>query len=151
MAFNGVNRPPQMDPNAYAMQYAKENGISLEDAKTQLKSKFGDPNPPSVFANGFQFSGPGKEVEINPFDALTDDPEKLAAYVKDGAKKTGMNEKEFAQMLGLPPREEKDPEDAKLEELRKLGIPKEVIKKGDDAIRKYAQEHNINLPPKEER
>ncbi len=146
------NRPPQMDPDAYAIQYAKENGISLEDAKAQLRSKFGDPNPPSVFmANGFQFSGTGKEAEINPWGVPTDDPEKLAAFVKNGAKKTGMDEKEFAAMSGLPPREEKDAEDAKLDELQKLGIPKEVIKKGDDAIRKYAHDHNINLPPKEKR
>ncbi|MBQ2644008.1 hypothetical protein IJG14_00365 [bacterium] len=32
-----------MDPDAYAQQYAEENGISLEEAKAQLRAKYGDP------------------------------------------------------------------------------------------------------------
>lgn len=147
MYFDGVSGSGiPMDPNAYAQHYALENGISLDEAKAQLKSRYGDPIPPSLF------NVKGKEAQTNTFGALTDNPEKLAAYIKKGAKETGMNEKEFAAMMGLPPKEEKSTEDAKkLEELRKLGIPKEVIEKGDDAIRKYAQTHNINLPPKEKR
>lgn len=155
MNFNGVNgtgsEPPKMNPDLYAQQYASEKNISLEEAKAQLKSKYGDPESASIFTKGFQFSGTGAEVKINPFGALTDDPEKLAAFVKNGAKETGVTEKEFAEMVGLPPKGERGPENTELEKLRKLGIPQEVIEKGDDAIRKYAKEHNINLPPKKER
>lgn len=35
--------------------------------------------------------------------------------------------------------------------LKELGIPQEIIDKGDEAIRLYAEEHNIKIPPKEER
>ena len=38
--------PPQgMNPDDYAAQYASENGLSVEDAKAELKSKYGDPSP----------------------------------------------------------------------------------------------------------
>ena len=33
--------------------------------------------------------------------------------------------------------------------LKSLGIPQEIIDKGDDAIRKYADDHDIDLPAKE--
>jgi len=36
------------------------------------------------------------------------------------------------------------------EQLKSLGIPEDVISQGDDAIRKYAQEHEITLPEKKE-
>lgn len=32
-----------MDPDAYAQQYADQKGISLDEAKEELKSKYGDP------------------------------------------------------------------------------------------------------------
>jgi len=36
--------PPQgQDPDAYAQQYANEHNISLEEAKAELKEKYGDP------------------------------------------------------------------------------------------------------------
>jgi len=39
--------PPQgTDPNTYAAQYAQQNGISLDEAKTKLKSPYGDPQKP---------------------------------------------------------------------------------------------------------
>ncbi len=39
-----AQQPSQnQDPDAYAQQYAEENGISLEEAKAQLKAKYGDP------------------------------------------------------------------------------------------------------------
>ena len=33
--------------------------------------------------------------------------------------------------------------------LKRLGVPQEIIDKGDDAIRKYAYDHDIDLPAKE--
>ncbi len=42
----------KQDPNVYAQQYATQNGISLEDAKEELKSKYGDPDKEgSIFAS----------------------------------------------------------------------------------------------------
>lgn len=32
-----------INPNTYAQQYANQKGISLEDAKAELKAKYGDP------------------------------------------------------------------------------------------------------------
>jgi len=52
MSVNAIsNRPaPGVDPNTYAQQYATKNGISLEEAKAELKAKFGDPQKPvSIF------------------------------------------------------------------------------------------------------
>jgi len=38
------------------------------------------------------------------------------------------------------------PVDKRTETLKKLGIPESVINNGDEAVKKYAKEHNINLP-----
>jgi len=43
-----------MDPDSYAQSYATKNGLSLEAAKEELKSKYGDPTQPdnsSIFAS----------------------------------------------------------------------------------------------------
>ena len=40
------------DPNVYAQQYATQNNLSLDDAKSQLKAKYGDPAQPK----GLSFS-----------------------------------------------------------------------------------------------
>ena len=149
---------PQMDPNAQAQVYAKENGISLDEAKTQLRAKFGDPQKPnSTFAPEPQnipsgVSGPifayrpdGTNYSYNPADFSMQTPQDLEKLVKNEAKRLRISEQEFALELGLPPRERED----KTEMLKNLGIPQEIIDKGDDAIRKYADDHGIDLPAKE--
>lgn len=149
---------PQMDPNAQAQVYAKENGISLDEAKTQLRAKFGDPQKPnSTFAPEPQnipsgVSGPifayrpdGTNYSYNPADFSMQTPQDLEKLVKNEAKRLRISEQEFALELGLPPRERED----KTEMLKSLGIPQEIIDKGDDAIRKYADDHGIDLPAKE--
>lgn len=40
--------PAQGDPNAVAQQYASQKGISLEQAKSELKAQHGDPTQPQV-------------------------------------------------------------------------------------------------------
>lgn len=40
--FNNNTTPPRLDFDAYAKKYAKQNGISEEEAKTELKVRFGD-------------------------------------------------------------------------------------------------------------
>lgn len=149
---------PQMDPNAQAQVYAKENGISLDEAKAQLRAKFGDPQKPnSTFAPEPQnipsgVSGPiftyrpdGTNYSYNPADFSMQTPQDLEKLVKNEAKRIGMSEQDFALELGLPPRERED----KTEMLKSLGIPQEIIDKGDDTIRKYADDHGIDLPAKE--
>lgn len=149
---------PQMDPNAHAQVYAKENGISLDEAKAQLRAKFGDQQKPnSTFAPEPQnipsgVSGPifayrpdGTNYSYNPADFSMQTPQDLEKLVKNEAKRLRISEQEFALELGLPPRERED----KTEMLKSLGIPQEIIDKGDDAIRKYADDHGIDLPAKE--
>jgi len=41
--FGSNNRPTEMDPDAYAKKYAEQKGISLEEAKAELKTMYGDP------------------------------------------------------------------------------------------------------------
>lgn len=153
---------PPMDPNAYAQRYATEKGISLNEAKEQLRAKYGDPQQPQMFGNNtarwtgsmgdsiMRFSGEGANFNCNPFGAVGANSEQLAAYVKKGAERTGLSEKEFAQRLGLPDRAESN-DNGKTQKLRDLGIPQKIIDQGDDAIRKYAKDHNIDLPAKEKR
>lgn len=47
--FNGYSQQVQQDPNEYAKVYAEENGLSVEEAKAELKSKYGDPEIGSSF------------------------------------------------------------------------------------------------------
>lgn len=121
MAIDGIgpqSGPPQgVDPNQYAMQYAKQKGISLEEAKQQLKAQFGDPNkrqagaPQAVPQTGNDISG-----------ALS------TGSVDNQGKKSK-----------IPP---------EAVQLQSLGIPLNVILQGDNAIKQYADEHNIKLPEK---
>ncbi len=152
---------PPMDPNAYAQRYATENGISLNEAKNQLRAKFGDPaKPNSTFAPEpnnmpkgaigpvFNYQVDGGAFTYNPADLEGATPMQLAGFVRYGMQETGLSEKEFAQMIGLPNKEQPDDNLAK-QKLKELGIPDSVIQKGDKAIRKYAEQNGIELPPKE--
>lgn len=164
---------PGMDPDAYAQQYANTNGISLEEAKSQLKAKFGDPQKPvSTFAPNnitgvstqqlqntplLSFANDGKatyniatqqEFTYNPGELKNANPAQLSAFVRYGMQETGLSEKEFAEMIGLPTKQKPDENTAK-QLLRELGIPDSIIEKGDKAIKKYAHDNHINLPPRE--
>lgn len=41
--FGNYNQQVKQDPNEYAKTYAEQNGISVEEAKAELKEKYGDP------------------------------------------------------------------------------------------------------------
>ena len=42
-AFGGQTQQVRQNPDEYAKIYAEQNGISVEEAKAELKSKYGDP------------------------------------------------------------------------------------------------------------
>lgn len=56
--YSNFNQQPKQDPDAYAKQYADANNLSLEEAKAELKTKFGDPKEGAniPFLNGQQAS-----------------------------------------------------------------------------------------------
>ena len=49
--FGGQNRQVRQNPDDYAKQYAEENGLSFEDAKAELKAKYGDPQAQNGTSN----------------------------------------------------------------------------------------------------
>ena len=55
-----INSLPNMDPESYAKQYASENNISVEEARTQLKAKYGDPKAQQSQENSSIFAKPTK-------------------------------------------------------------------------------------------
>ncbi len=109
---------PQMDPEAYAQQYAKEHGISVEQAREELKAQFGDPQQQGGVASATGISG------------STATSTALSTGDVDG---TG-------RQPSIPP------EAMMLHQV--YGIPLEVIQEGDNAIQQYAKENNIQLPEK---
>ena len=118
MSINGVSfgqQPPAaakgMDPEAYAQQYANEKGISIDQAREELRAQHGDP-----------MQGSGGAGSNSTADALS----------------TG-NVDGTGKQSSIPP---------EAWQLQSLGIPLEVIQQGDDAIHKFAEENNIQLPEK---
>lgn len=51
----GAGMPPKMDPDVYARIYAAQNNITVEEAKEELKSKYGAPQQQSQF-QGINFN-----------------------------------------------------------------------------------------------
>ncbi len=102
--------PPQgIDPDTFATQYAQQNGISVEEAKQQLKARFGDPAQRGMSMDesipGLQFSGEGATLEFNPYGGIPQDPAKLEQFVEKGARQAGCTPQEFAKMMGIPDRQ----------------------------------------------
>lgn len=106
------NQPPMaakgMKPDEYAQKYADEKGISLSEAKSELKAQYGAPQ-------GFGSSAVSDAISSGDVDGTGNHP-------------------------SLPP------EAMMLNQV--YGIPIEVIQEGDDAIKQYAEENNINIPEK---
>lgn len=132
MTTNGINGfgPQQIgltgNPEADAMRYAQAKGISLDEAKAELKSQFGDPQPlapNSIFANPSQLM----QMQIQNI------PQGSSLF-SNPTPQTGQQ----------PPA----PQTPEQMLCAKYGIPTEVAAQGDDAIRKFAEENNISLPAK---
>lgn len=118
---------PTGNPEADAMRYAQANGISLEEAKNQLRSQFGDPQ-----AQGVQ--GPSilmPQSQLLQMQAINMPPGSSLFNFNTSQSNQTPTPQTPEQMIGL-----------------RYGIPPEIIAKGDDAIRKYAEDNNISLPAK---
>jgi hypothetical protein len=117
--FGSSPNPPQgIDPDAYAQQYATENGISLEEAKQRLKAKFGDPQKPNS-----TFVPNGSNITFEQAHGLW-------------FNRTNRSNIDTTK-----------PSDQITEMLRnKYGIPEYVIKDGNKAIKQYAIDNVIDLP-----
>lgn len=175
--FNGVNPagapPPKGDPETVLRNYMKEHNCDEATAKAALEQMYGKPSQPmnSAFVPSdgaiipqatlrqplFNINPDGgvhypmtHKVSYNTADIENATPAQLAAFVRYGMEQTGLSEREFAQMVGLPDKQQ--PDDSKATQvLRDLGIPDDVIAKGDNSIRRYARKHDIQLPPKEKK
>lgn len=110
MRFDGIQRAggpaPGIDPDTYAQQYANEHGITLEEAKAELRAKYGDPQQPgmSMQEGLIQFSGQGTDFNLNLYQMIPQDPERLEQFILDGARQAGCTPEEFAEMMGIEPK-----------------------------------------------
>ena len=84
------------NPDVYAQQYATQNNISLSEAKSQLKAKYGDPQQPAMnfqnATNSFNsdsaniddvYADAGKEQVENLLKGLTELITQLLATLKE--------------------------------------------------------------------
>lgn len=55
----GCNQQIGQNPDEYAKTYAEQNGLSLDEAKAELKSKYGDPQQPNETNGIFSFNNSG--------------------------------------------------------------------------------------------
>ncbi|MBQ8887028.1 MAG: hypothetical protein IJY61_04935 [Candidatus Gastranaerophilales bacterium] len=56
-SFGGQTQQVRQNPDEYAKVYAEQNGISVEEAKAELKSKYGDPQAQSEISSIGSFGG----------------------------------------------------------------------------------------------
>ncbi len=154
----GVQQFQGKDPNAVAQQYAQQNGISIEQAKAELKAKFGDPQAQqaqalsqnSIFTLGGNGGGSGAQglQGLDP-NAAAEQYAQLKGISLSEAKE------ELISLYGVP----KEPQQqgtqganaendkaAFEEQLRSLGISDEAITQGQEAIKAEADEKGIRLP-----
>lgn len=63
----GMLPVPGGNPEDYAAMYAKQNGISLDEARNQLRARYGDPQPRGMSMNegllGLQFRSSGTSLD----------------------------------------------------------------------------------------
>ncbi len=149
------NQFGKTDPDTYAQEYANKHNMTLEEAKAELKSKYGDPKAPSTSSNSKNSSSATDSIPQGV------DPD---TYAQEYANKHNMTleeaKAELKSKYGDPKAKESnntententdETEDTENftkqeQELLNKGIPAEIIKKGNDAIRKYAKDHNIEL------
>ena len=120
----------ELNPDTFAQSYADENGISSDEAKSELEKQFGKADPEKYaqeYASVYNMTLEEARAELK------------AKYGDPAAKTDSTNNTEDSSS------ENTDELTAKEQELMDKGIPVDVIKQGNDAIRKYAKDHNIEL------
>lgn len=163
---NMGNFQQPMDPDAYAQQYANQKGISLDEAKAELKKTMGEPEKPQENGNNslgqggqgignvgynqggrapqgnFGFMGQQNYGDMSLFGPMgigNNNENNFDPFGRnDGNSSSIFNFNDNSEnQYGLVPEEQ---------ELLEAGIPYEVILGGKDAIKNYADENNITLP-----
>lgn len=127
---NGEGRPDQgVDPEVYAQEYADENGITLDEAKAELKEKFGEPVKPEE----------GKTAEtteaVKPDPGI--DPE---AYAQQYADEKGITLEEAKAELSAQHGEPVQPDENDNEAVKPQF---DQNQDPDFYVRLYAAENNI--------
>ncbi len=140
------------NPDTDAKNFAAANNITVDEAKSILSSKFGAPgsnsNAPKIGEDmlvdykSVKSTGDPDTDAKNFATANNISIDKAKTLLEGKYGKPPQVKSNVLENISIPPEEA-----AKLEE---LGIPKDVIKQGDDAIKKYADENNIKLPAKSE-
>lgn len=121
---NPNNLPPRQDPDTYAKTYATQNGITVDEAKEQLRAKYGDPKPQndeSIFSNNNTENSSANLSNIS-LDDLED------ANNTEASPETGFM-KFIHDLFGLS--------SDKTEEQKDLNP--------DEVAQEYATKHNITL------
>lgn len=106
MSLHAMPVPPDgrgMNPEMYAIQFARVNGISLDDAKNQLRAKYGDPKPPENFMVEGQrrfYQPPVDASPLSPYVVSTATPETATVSytkkeIKNIQKEVGKLRKEY--------------------------------------------------------
>lgn len=139
------------DPQEVLNQFAKQKNLSEEDAKAKLESMYGAPQPP--------MQGPHTQnQEQNSF----------SIFAPNSMNQPGFNQHQFPQFNdsnnfqrpnnneyisnhgNLNPNGQNQIPEKELYALIDAGIPLSVIQQGDNAIKTYAEENNIDIPAKQQ-
>ena len=125
---SNFNLPPRnVDPDTYAKQYASENNISLDKAREELRSKFGDPQAPdeSVSTVNNIPSVSSDSMDLDEFEGLDDKVDSKSSVLE--------SLRTLLSMLTGKTEKAKRPDKSK-------------EKQDPDAYaQQYANEHNISL------
>ena len=159
MGIGGGMPPAGQNPDDFAVQYAKANGIeysSMEELRNIMRSKFGDPQVPQggasmppVFTTGYSGQVDLSSVSIMNGMMPMQPPMPMPMQLPAMAQAMGMPPMQMMQVnfpaAPFPAGNEIPPE---VKELLDKGIPHHVIAQGDDAVRKFAEENNISISAK---
>ena len=122
---------PGVDPDTYAQTYADENGITLDEAKAQLKEKYGDPVKPDQEDETYDVEF-GIDFDVDP-DTYAQSYADAHGITLDEAKE------ELGKIHGEPTKPDATNETYDVE----FGID---FKIGPDSYaQKYADRHGITL------
>lgn len=133
--FGGFYQP-KMDPNTFAKKFAEENNVSFEEAKSQLKSQFGDPQDMQKINQG-GIQGP-QQIDFSSMQ----NPFEMDFNALQGPQETNFGGNNSQDFNG---KKEEKPDAITL---MALGVPMSVIQQGNDAINNFAQDNQIELPEK---